>query len=159
MKGMFFEYFVYQYYVQFVRTLGQNFFCKLIAFLRKFPADSKFPNSNLPAYLFAVVNFMNTYTFVRNNIVIQYNNSVRMHELTRWHWSLILHKALLSRSCYSVLLQLILKHTMRRFRFSSRRLAGSHQRRKSDNVDIGTSLPGYVYLTDTVLIKNPSFFN
>ena len=33
-----------------------------------------------------------------------------MHELRRWHWSLILHKALLSRSCYSVLLQLILKH-------------------------------------------------
>ena len=71
-----------------------------------------------------------------------------MHELRKWHWSLILHKALLGRSCYSVLLQLILKHTMRRFRFSSRRL----QRSKSDNVDIGTSLPGYDYLTDTVII-------
>ena len=76
-----------------------------------------------------------------------------MHELRRWHRSLILHKALLGRSCYSVLLQLILKHTMRRFRFSSRRLAGSHQRSNSDNVDIGTSLPGYIYLTDTVIIK------
>ena len=75
-----------------------------------------------------------------------------MHELRKWHWSLILHKALLGRSCYSVLLQLILKSTMRRFRFSSRRLAGSHQRSKSDNVDIGTSLPGYDYLTDTVII-------
>ena len=140
----------------------------MITFLRKFPADSKFPSSNLLSYLFAVENFMNTYLrellgntypFVRNNIVIYYNNSVRMHESRRWHWSLIIHKALLGRSCYSVLLQLILKHTMRRFRFSSRRLAGSHQRRKSDNVDIGTSLPGYVYLTDTVIVKSPSVIN
>ena len=125
----------------------------MITFLRKFPADSKFPSSNLLSYLFAVENFMNTYLrellgntypFVRNNIVIYYNNSVRMHESRRWHWSLIIHKALLGRSCYSVLLQLILKHTMRRFRFSSRRL----QRSKSDNVDIGT---GYIHLTDTVI--------
>ena len=68
-----------------------------------------------------------------------------MHESQRWHWSLILHKALLGRSCYSVLLQLILKRTMRRFRFSSRRL----QRSKSDNVDIGT---GYIYLIDIIMI-------
>ena len=74
-----------------------------------------------------------------------------MHESKRWHWSLILHKALLGRSCYSVLLQLILKRTMRRFRFSSRRL----QRSKSDNVDIGT---GYIYLIDIMIIKEIHLF-
>ena len=71
-----------------------------------------------------------------------------MQELRKWHWSLILHKALLGRSCYSVLFQIILKQTMRRFRFSSRRLAGNQKRSKSDNVDIGTALPGYNHLTN-----------
>ena len=78
-----------------------------------------------------------------------------MRKIRSWYWSLILDKALLGRSCYSVLFQIILKHTMRRFRFSSSRLAGSNQRSNSDNVDIGTALPGYIHLVITDQNSSP----